>query len=109
MDPLSGVASVIAVVQLAQVLGGGALKAYYTGAREARADIDRLYTSITSLEAVLTQTEIIARSPRFDGLESVFPESGPLSLLRIELERVRLVLNAPRIKGKLGRAIHSLQ
>ena len=108
MDPLSGVASVIAVVQLAQVIGG-ALKAYYTGAREARADINRLYTSITSLEAILTQAEIIVRSLHCDSLESIFLESSPLSLLRIELERVRLILNAPRIKGKLGYAIHSLR
>jgi len=41
MDPLSGVASVIAVVQLTQLICG-ILKGYFHDVREARADIDRI-------------------------------------------------------------------
>lgn len=98
MDPLSGVASVIAVVQLAQAIGG-VLKTYYNGAREARADIDRLYFSISGVELLLVQAETFLDDA-----------SGAISQLAIEFENIRVLLKAPKIKSRIGRHIaQSLQ
>jgi hypothetical protein len=53
MDGLSGAASVIAVIQIAQSVASG-LKDYYEGVRDARADIRKLYNSTKGLEAILS-------------------------------------------------------
>ena len=59
MESLSGIASVIALVQLRQLIGV-LLKKYYYDGREARADIDGMFTTIKGHEDVLTSTEGIA-------------------------------------------------
>jgi hypothetical protein len=75
MDPLSGVATVNVVAQLLQITGG-VLKGYYNGLRGARADIDRLYSSISGVEQLLAQAEAFMDD-----------SSGARSQLAIEFER----------------------
>jgi hypothetical protein len=109
MDPLSGVASVIAVVQLAQLICG-ILKVYFHGVREARADIDRIFTTIKSLEQILVQAEKIASRPHLNDVEIFLGDSsGPIAQLKTELERIRVQLEAPSLKGRLGNLAKSLR
>ncbi|KAF7891938.1 hypothetical protein EAF00_008240 [Botryotinia globosa] len=56
MDGLTTAASVIAVVQLAQAVGG-ALMEYYEGVKSACDDVQRLYHSIKNLESVLKSVD----------------------------------------------------
>jgi hypothetical protein len=113
MDGLSGAASVIAVLQIAQSIGS-ALKDYYEGVRDAREDIQKLYDTIKSLESILTSTrEIINRRDGQHMLNSgLFTDpSGPLQHCQAELEKLRLELEtSPKTKGQrsLGRAIQIL-
>lgn len=96
MEPLSAVASVIAVIQLTQAVST-VLKAYFSSAREARKDIDSLFSSITSLELILKEFSQVAKSRYSEDLAASFePSSGPLQLLKTELGTLRVSLKAPR-------------
>jgi uncharacterized phage infection (PIP) family protein YhgE len=53
MDGVSAAASIIAVIQIRQTVAT-ILKDYYSGVRDARKDIQRLYNTINRLEAILT-------------------------------------------------------
>ncbi|CZR62743.1 uncharacterized protein PAC_12640 [Phialocephala subalpina] len=109
MDPLSGVASVVAVVQLAQLICG-VLKEYFHKVREARADIDRMFTTIKSLERILAQAEKIAKRPHTNDVEIFLVDlSGPIGQLKGELDRIRRRLEAPSLKGRLGGLVQSLR
>ncbi|KAH6700698.1 hypothetical protein BKA61DRAFT_529805, partial [Leptodontidium sp. MPI-SDFR-AT-0119] len=112
MDPLSAVASVIAVIQLTQVVSR-VLKGYFSTAREARKDIDSLFSSITSLELILVEVSQIANNQHSEDLAaSLEHPGGPLQLLKAELEILRVILKAPRApqsKGSLGTLVQSLQ
>jgi hypothetical protein len=109
MDPLSGVASVIAVVQLEQLICG-VLKAYFRGVREARADIDRIFTTIKGLEQILAQAERIASRPHTNDLESILVDSsGPIIQLQAELDKIRVQLEPPSLNGQLGDLAKSLR
>jgi len=110
MEPLSAVASVIAVIQLMQVVSS-ALKAYFSSAREARKDIDSLFLFITSLEFVLEEFSQVAKSRHSEDLAASLENSGgPLQLLKTELETLRISLKAPRApKGSLKALVQPLK
>jgi hypothetical protein len=109
MDPLSGVASVIAVAQLAQLICG-VLKVYFHDVREARADIDRIFTTIKGLERILAQGERIASRPHIHDVEAFLVDSsGPIAQLKIELAKIRVQLEGPSLKGRLGEMAKSLR
>jgi hypothetical protein len=102
MDPLSGVASVIAVVQLAQLICG-VLKVYFRNVGEARADIDRIFTTIKGLEQILAQAERLANRSHASDVESFLVDSsGPITQLKTELDKIRVQLEGPSLKGRLG-------
>jgi len=67
MDGLSVAASVIAVIQIAQAIGS-ALKDSYEDVRDARADIQKLYHSVRSLESILSAF----RTSSANAVESIF-------------------------------------
>jgi len=105
MDPLSGVASVIAIVQLAQAIGS-ALKAYYSNVREFRADIDRLFFSISSLESILAHVKLLSETSRSIILQNfVLDPVGPLAQLEIELEKIQVSLKSSLTKPQYKRNI----
>jgi hypothetical protein len=94
MEPLSAVASVIAVVQLTQAISL-ALKVYYQGAREARAEVNRPYSTVHSLELVLKQVEDIANNNHGGKLQNLLTDpSWPLEQLKPELEGIQVALKA---------------
>lgn len=105
MDPLSGVASVIAVVQLAQAIGN-ALKVYYSSVREARVDIDRLFSAISSLESIVAHVELISKSSQSVIIQNfVLDPVGPLAQLEIELKTIRTSLKSSSAKPQRTRNI----
>lgn len=65
MDALSGAASVVAVVQIAQSLGS-ALRDYYQGIRDARDDINALHSSVKSLKQILGEIQGFAKEGIID-------------------------------------------
>ena len=111
MDGLSGAASVIAVIQIAHAIGS-ALKDYYEDVRDARADIQKLYHSVRSLESILSDIQDIIN--RRDGerllSSSLFTNpAGPLRQSELELHKLRLELNiSPKTKHGLGKAVQSM-
>ncbi|PVH68313.1 hypothetical protein DL98DRAFT_397812, partial [Cadophora sp. DSE1049] len=107
---LSAVASLIAVIQLTQVVSR-ILKEYFSTAREARKDIDSLFSSITSLELILVEVSQIAKNQHSEDLAaSLEHPGGPLQLLKAELEVLRVTLKAPRApKGSLKILVQSLK
>lgn len=111
MDGLSGAASVIAVIQIAQTIGS-ALKDYYEDVRDARADIQKLYHSVRSLESILSCIGDVIN--RRDGEPLLFSSlftnpSGPLRQSELELHKLRLELNiSPKTKHGFGKAVQSM-
>ena len=62
MDPLSGVASVIAVVQITGDVLSRLLK-YNSDIKDAESDIQRLKANINALKSVLQQVKDLAKGP----------------------------------------------
>lgn len=84
----------IAVVQLTQAISL-ALKVYYRGAREAWAEVNRLYSTIYSLELVLKQVGDIANNNHGGKLQNLLTHpSGPLEQLKLEVEGIQGALKA---------------
>jgi hypothetical protein len=94
MEPLSGAASVIAVLQLATAVGS-ALKDYYEGVRDAREDIRKLYGSIKGLERILERLKDVAK-----GMSDETLSAQPLEGVRAELKRLMEILNVPQSNEK---------
>jgi hypothetical protein len=108
MDGLSSVASVIAVIQLAQTVGY-TLKKFYQDVKHAREDISRLYLTITGFEGVLTIVQDLASSKNsFVSSRLLLDSSGPLQQCYVKLGTVQKKLN-PRFTGRIGHAISALQ
>jgi hypothetical protein len=108
MDGLSGAASVIAVIQIAQSIASG-LKDYYEGVRDARDDIRRLYASVRSLEAILSRIQDILN--RQDEALAESMQSIESSLRQSELDLTNLQFDLQGSQGKLhryGKAVQSL-
>jgi hypothetical protein len=106
MDPISGVASVIALVQIAQVIAGS-LKSYYKGVKEARDDIKSLYASIILLETVLDHTQKLEDNPQATPLITLLHEpNGLLSQISTDLNQLHNLLGKPKplvsVKQSLG-------
>jgi hypothetical protein len=111
MDPLSGVASVVTVIQIAQIVGS-ALMDYYGDVRDARDDIQKLYNSVRSLEAILSCIQDILNRKHGEPLLSSAPftnPSGPLRQSELELHKLRLELNvSPKSQWGFGKTVQSL-
>ncbi|TGO37662.1 hypothetical protein BHYA_0092g00450 [Botrytis hyacinthi] len=92
MDGLSTAASVIAVVQLAQAVGG-ALMEYYEGVKGARDDIQRLYHSIKNLESVLKSVGDLPHTLSINIQTLLENKTGTLSLCKAELDGIKKELD----------------
>ncbi|THV45515.1 hypothetical protein BGAL_0479g00010 [Botrytis galanthina] len=92
MDGLSTAASVIAVVQLAQAVGG-ALMEYYEGVKGARDDIQRLYHSIKNLESVLKSIDDLPPTLSINIQTLLENKTGTLSLCKNELDGIKKELD----------------
>jgi len=87
MDSLSGAASLIAVIQIAQSVASG-LKDYYEGVRAARDDIRKLYNSTKGLESILSTIQDILN--RGDEALAKSKKSLEPSLRQSELDPTKL-------------------
>ncbi|TGO50759.1 hypothetical protein BOTNAR_0380g00010 [Botryotinia narcissicola] len=92
MDGLSTAASVIAVVQLAQAVGG-ALMEYYEGVKSARDDVQRLYHSIKNLESVLKSIDDLPTTLSINIQTLLENKTGTLSLCKNELDGIKKELD----------------
>lgn len=104
MDALSGLASVVAVAQLATSVGG-ALKTYFSGVRHAQEEIKLLFHSLNNLRSFLEQLQKLAHAnPTILAIldASVQKPTGPLALLQVELGKLDTDLETGKVKGKFG-------
>jgi hypothetical protein len=110
MDGLSGAASVVAIIQIAQILGS-ALKDYYDSVRDARDDIRKLYNSVKSLEAILLAIhDVLNRQPQSTLLRSALfvDPAGPLRQSELDLTNLKSDLNAESKPTRFGNAARAL-
>jgi len=84
MDPLSGAASVIAVVQVAGQVWSICWK-YYSDAKDAKPEIDRLMGYVLALQNLFQQVEALAKGPGADKLVA-FKEIIERTSLELERE-----------------------
>lgn len=110
MDPISALgaaASIIAVIQMTQSVGL-LLRDLYKNTRDARADIERLYESIVSLEIIVKGLDDLAKesplthSALFENLK------GPLQTIFTELEGLKEKLEV-QADGKYERVKLSMR
>ncbi|KAF7889319.1 uncharacterized protein EAF01_010812 [Botrytis porri] len=92
MDGLSAAASIIAVVQMAQAVGG-VLMEYYEGVKSARDDIQRLYHSIKNLESVLKSVDTLPHNLSINIQTLLENKTGTLSLCKAELDGIKKELD----------------
>ncbi|TGO43925.1 hypothetical protein BCON_0717g00010 [Botryotinia convoluta] len=92
MDGLSAAASVIAVVQMAQAVGG-ALIEYYEGVKSARGEIQRLYHSIRNLESLLKSIDDLPHTLSINIQTLLQNKIGTLSLCKAELDGIKKELD----------------
>ncbi|TGO18306.1 hypothetical protein BPAE_0389g00020 [Botrytis paeoniae] len=92
MDGLSATASVIAVAQLAQAVGG-ALMEYYEGVKSARGEIQRLYHSIRNLESLLKSIDDLPHTLSINFQTHLENNTGTLSLCKAELDGIKKELD----------------
>ncbi|KAH6708890.1 hypothetical protein BKA61DRAFT_696799 [Leptodontidium sp. MPI-SDFR-AT-0119] len=114
MKPLSGAASVIAIIQIAQSIGA-ALKGYYESVRDAREDIQKLYDAIRSLETILYSFKRIYTRHNGQDLVSVtvfIDDVGPLKQTQAELMKLRAEFDADPLSDpttkRFGKAVRAL-
>jgi hypothetical protein len=111
MDPLSGAASVMTVIQIALTVCS-ALMDYYGDVSDARDDIQKLYNSVRSLETILSCIQNILNRRHDESLLSsaLFTNpSGPLRQSELELHKLRLKLNvSPKSQRGFGKTVQSL-
>jgi SMC interacting uncharacterized protein involved in chromosome segregation len=99
MDGLSAAASVIAVIQMSQIIGGF-LKDLYREIRRARTEIERLYDTVISLEIIAKGLEDLAKR-RALGMNASLLEDpqGPLKQALKELKNVKEKLDVQIVDG----------
>jgi hypothetical protein len=109
MDGLSAASSIIAVIQITTSLAS-LLKDYYTGVRDARADIQRLYYSMNSLRTVVTAIkQLNDRHEKSLVLAArLMDQDGPLQSVLLELKRIENKLGETS-KDKSARLLRSLK
>ncbi|KAH7417391.1 hypothetical protein BKA64DRAFT_299615 [Cadophora sp. MPI-SDFR-AT-0126] len=111
MDGLSAAASIIAVVQITASIASF-LKDYYEGVRDARSDIQRLYRTISSLQAILSGVHSVTVQSR-DNLRIAAlwaKDGGTLEHLHSELKNLEHKLGTDlETGGKVKRLMKSLK
>jgi hypothetical protein len=100
MDGLSAASSVIAVIQITQFVGVF-LRDLYRDIRNARAEIERLYDSVVSLEFVAKGLDDLVERRGIAIVNSVLLEdpNGPLKQALSELPRVKEKLEVQTVDG----------
>ena len=88
MEVLGGVASVIAVVQIAGNVWSLCWK-YYSDAKEAKSDIERLMGTIQTMQTVFQQVEGLAKGP---GAIKLHASNPLIEELKQEFERLEKLL-----------------
>jgi ankyrin repeat domain-containing protein 50 len=101
MDGLSAVASVIAVIQVTQSVGV-LLRDLYRDIRDARAEIERLYDSVVSLEIIARGLDDLVKQRGIVMMNSALLEDpkGPLKQALSELQRVKEKLEVQTIDDR---------
>jgi hypothetical protein len=100
MDGLSAAASVIAVIQIAQTIGGF-LKDLYRDIRDARAEIGRLYDAAISLEIIAEGLDDLVKRRGIGMMNTSLLEDpqGPLQQALSELKMVKEKLDVEIVAG----------
>src|SRR5258705_5518405 len=123
MEALGGAASVIAVVQIAGKVWSLCWK-YYSDAKEAKSDIERLMGMIQTMQSVFQQVEDLAKGPgatklhaskslieripsevkqEFDRLENLLEPSNTRSIMRKALrQRLKWPLKKEEVEKTLS-------
>jgi len=101
MDGLSAAASVIAVIQITQSVGVF-LRDVYQDIRNARAEIERIYDAVVSLEIVARRLHDLVKQQNSMVLDSALlaDPKGPLKQALSELERVKEKLEVQSVDGR---------
>lgn len=116
MDPVSAIASLIAIYQLASTISGLCFH-YGQGVRRADRDADLVINEIVTFQRYLrTLKEILAKedlaSDGADRLHNVNEiingESAALNMCRKELDSIRIKLTKVQSEGRFKEAIHKL-
>lgn len=86
MDGLSAAANIIAVLQLTQAVAVG-LRTFYRHVRDARAEIDKLYSTIIGLEIIFKRLDSLSKQSGHELLDSILwsDPQGPLKQASNEL------------------------
>ena len=102
MDGLSAAASVIAVLQIAQSIGS-LLRDMYRNVRHARPQIENLYDSIISLEAIVKGLDGLVRRRGMGMINAALLEDaqGPLKRALCELQIVKKKLDIRAVGDSL--------
>ncbi|KUJ23943.1 uncharacterized protein LY89DRAFT_662723 [Mollisia scopiformis] len=111
MDGLSAAASIIAVIQIAQIVGSE-LKDYYEGVRQAREEIQKLYNTIKNLEVILERLQELFQLPssHLSVVDPVFvDQAGPLKQCQEELSKLEAALEISTHRGRIRKSVQSLK
>jgi hypothetical protein len=103
MDGLSAAASVIAVIQISSQIFD-LCRTYYTNVRDARKDIERLRTEITSLQDVLANVIDLTDDPNSSSLRTLNilnQEDGPVQQCQLELADLAAKLKPREDKSRM--------
>ncbi len=111
MDPLSGVASVIAVIQIAGTIVNICYE-YRSGVRHAPKTITRLIDEVDGLRDVLKKLDLILEEERTSGFNSfnisfneITKKGGLLSQCYLDLQGLRKVLEPKHGMRAVGQAL----
>ena len=104
MEALGGAASVIAVVQLAGKLWSLCWK-YYSDAKDAKSDIERLLNTIHTVQSVFQHVQELAKGP---GATKLLASKSVIKRIPLELkeefERLEKILDP----GKMNKTMRTL-
>ena len=101
MDPLSGAASVIAVVQVAGQVWSLCWK-YYSDAKDAKSDIERIMANVLALQNVFQHIQALAKGPGADKLVGSRPLIERTALeLEQEFKELQKILEPGKRKTML--------
>jgi hypothetical protein len=104
MDPITALgaaASVLAVIQMTQTVGL-LLRDLYKDIRDARADIERLYESIVSLEIIAKGLDDLVKQRALKHLALLEDPKGPLKAAFAELKKLKEKIDV-QIDGRFER------
>jgi hypothetical protein len=100
MDGLSAAGSVIAVIQITQFVGVR-LRDLYRDIRHARAEIERIYDAVVSLEILVRRLDVLVKEKHVE-LDSALlaAPKGPLKQALSELRVVKDKLEVQSVDGQ---------